>query len=467
MTDKRSVTSASKPPPYLGYGVHGLGGALMVQAPGLLLLIYMTDTLGIPAALAGMAMFIPRLLDVITDPLMGVVSDRTKSRWGRRRPYLLLGAIVTGVSASFLFTAPLYESVYARLAYVLIFYVMMVLGSTIFTIPAVAMASEMTEDYHERTKLMSMRTFFVFIGMITGGVLAPMVVLKAGGGLEGYALMSIVLGIAVGGSFLATFFGTRNVRFTEGGEKTLPIRSQIRIVLGNQPFKVLIMCKLIFAIGMGGAATLVPYYVRYILKIPDLLPMLWGVCQVGSMLSIPLWIMLAKRVEKHSVFKIGYSLLALGAVGFFTVGEQQSIWLVGTVFVIFGIGFAAVSLSSFAMLPDVIQWDAITSGSEKGGVFSGAFLAFEKCGFAIGALLAGAILGVAGYIESTGGDVTQPDNALLGIRVAIGVVPCVAMLIGLKILMGYPLTKQVLAEGASKLKGSLNRAEIEPSPVST
>ena len=315
MTGRKASEDSSTSPPYLGFGVAGIGGGLMVQAPGLLLMIYMTDTLAIPAALAGLAMFAPRMLDVISDPIMGLISDRTKTRWGRRRPYLLVGAILAGLSACFLFTAPLFESVNLRLAYVVTFYVLMILGATIFTVPYMAMASEMTSDYHKRTKLMSTRAFFVFVGLVSGGVLAPMLVSEAGGGREGYAVMSIGLGIIVGGSFLAAFWGTRNARFHPGDEKKVSLREQLRIVTGNSPFRLLMFSFLSFTFGMGCAATLVPYFASYTLQQSDLMPILWGTSQLASILSIPLWTYLARRLEKHNVFKIGLVLIACGAIG--------------------------------------------------------------------------------------------------------------------------------------------------------
>ena len=98
------------------------------------------------------------------------------------------------------------------------------------------------------------------------------------------------------------------------------------------------------------------------------------------------------------------------------------------------------------MLPDIIQWDEIHSGSDRGGVFSGTMFAFEKCGFALGSLFSGIVLAWSGYIESTGGDVVQPASALWGIKVIIGIVPCVVMLLGAAVIMRYPLTERTLKE---------------------
>lgn len=147
-------------PPYLGFGIAGLGTGLIVQVPILFLLVYMTDILAIPAALAGLALFGSRIFDIITDPIMGIISDRTHTRWGRRRPYLLLGGVTVAVSLAFLFSAPLYESMYARLAYVMGLFIIVQTGVTIFMVPYYAMPAEMTDDNYQRTKLMSTRAFF-------------------------------------------------------------------------------------------------------------------------------------------------------------------------------------------------------------------------------------------------------------------------------------------------------------------
>ncbi len=435
--------------PYLGYGIAGIGTGLMVQAPGILLLIYMTDTLAIPAALAGLAMFAPRLFDVISDPIMGLISDRTKSRWGRRRPYLLLGAIITGLSACFLFNTPEFESVNLRLLFVMSFYILMIAGATVFMIPHIAMSAEMTDDYHQRTKLMSVRTFFAMGGVLAAGVLAPIAVMKAGGGRDGYAMMSIGLGIIIGGAFLATFIGTRKVRFSSTNEKSVPIVEQIKIVSGNQQFKIFMFSFVLYTTAMGCMTSVVPYFASYILLRPDFVPNIFGTAQILGMLSIPFWIFVAKRFQKHNCYKVGLGLIAIACACNFFVHAQLPMPFVYMAFAIFGLGFTATQVSTWSMLPDIIQWDEIKYRTLRGGIFAGAMIAIEKIGFALGSLLGGLMLGWTGYIESSGGDVSQPASAILGIKMVISVIPAIFVIIAVIIIMKYSLSEQVLKDSAS------------------
>ncbi len=451
---KPVVNENSDHPPYLGFGVGGIGSGLVLQAPGLLLLIYMTDTLAIPAALAGLALFAPRLLDVITDPIMGIISDRTKSKWGRRRPYLLLGAIVTGISACFLFAVPFFDSVYARLAFVTTIYIIVVLGTTIFMVPWIAMPAEMTSSYQKRTKLMSTRSFFSMIGLFLGGVMGPLIVHKAGGGREGYAIMSVILGVFCASAFFATFYGTRKASFKQVNENPLPLKEQLKVVLANRPFKIFISGFILFSTGMGCGATIFPYYIRYIIERPDLLPVLWGASMAASLVSIPVWTRIANKYQKQNCFKLGLMLLTFGCVCFFFVHSGQPLIYSYIAFIIFGLGFSGALVASYAMLPDVIQWDALQSDSDRGGIFSGAMVACDKCGFALGSLVVGSILGWAGYIESSGGDVTQPDRVLFGIKLIIGVVPGILMVSSAMVIRNYSLTEQ-------KLKDRMAAAELE------
>ncbi len=447
MTTPSNTGLSASPPPYLGFGIAGLGTGLVVQAPILLLLIYMTDTLAIPAALAGLAMFGPKLFDIITDPIMGLISDRTSTRWGRRRPYLLAGALVVGVSMCFLFATPFYESVYARLAYVIVFYVIVQTGVTIFMVPYYAMPAEMTDDRYQRTKLMSTRAVFSLSGVLIGGVLAPWLVLKGGGGRDGYALMSIAVAVICGGSFVAAFYGTRNARFAPRDEQVLTLKQQARIALANRPFNTFMLSFVAYIAGMGCFAAAVPYYARYILAEPEALAKIWLYIQVPAIVAIPAWTIATQRWEKKSCFiaALGLMLLASCSLFFSDSAGPATMW---TICVIFGLGFGGSQVVAWAILPDVIEWDRWSSGMSRGGIFAGGMTAFEKSGFALGALMAGSLLGWFNYAESAGSLVAQPDSALLGIKIAAALAPSITFAIAALIMSFYPLTHAALQQRA-------------------
>ena len=429
-------------PPYIGFGFAGIGTALSLQIPNLLLLVYMTDTLAISAALAGAALFAPRLLDVVTDPLMGLISDRTKSRWGRRRPYFVLGALVTSLALALLFNCPDFESVPARLAYVVGFYVVMQLGVTIFMVPYYALPAELSSDPHERTKLMSTRAAFSFCGGLLGGALAPQLIALGGGGQGGYSMMSVVIGFICGAAFVSAFFGTRKAQLVEEESTALSIIEQFKVALGNRPFRIFMLSFIAYLCSFGCFVASIPYYAGNILGRDEILSTVWLSVNVPAVASIPLWTLAARRWEKHQVLVTALALMALTSAALLLAEGELSVLL--SITVLLGIGFGGSQVACWAMLPDIIQWDYLQSGVQRGGIFAGCMTAFEKTGLALGGLLTGALLATTGYIESATGDAVQPTSALTGIKLAIGAAPAVLYALAAALIAAYPLTHKLL-----------------------
>ena len=439
--------AASSSPPYIGFGFAGIGTALSLQIPNLLLLVYMTDTLAISAALAGAALFAPRLLDVVTDPLMGLLSDRTQSRWGRRRPYFLLGALLTGAALALLFNCPDFESVPARLAYVVGFYVLMQLGVTIFMVPYYALPAELSSDPHERTKLMSTRAAFSFCGGLLGGALAPQLIALGGGGQEGYSLMAVVIGFVCGAAFVSAFFGTRKAHLIEQEATALPIIEQFKVALRNRPFRIFMLSFIAYLCSFGCFVASIPYYAGNILGRDAILGTVWLSVNLPAVASIPFWTLAARRWEKHQVLVAALGLMALTSAALF-LGQGEWPALL-PITVLLGIGFGGSQVACWAMLPDIIQWDHAQSGVQRGGIFAGCMTAFEKTGLALGGLLTGALLAATGYVESATGDAAQPASALTGIRLAIGAAPALLYALAAVLITAYPLTHRLLRAQAA------------------
>ncbi len=439
--------TAGNKPPYIGFGFAGIGTALSLQIPNLLLLVYMTDTLAISAALAGAALFAPRLLDVVTDPLMGLLSDRTKSRWGRRRPYFLLGALVTSLALALLFNCPDFASVPARLAYVVGFYVVMQLGVTIFMVPYYALPAELSSDPHERTKLMSTRAAFSFCGGLLGGALAPKLIALGGGGQDGYSMMSVVIGFICGAAFVYAFFGTRKAQLIEEETTALPIIEQFKVALSNRPFRIFMLSFIAYLCSFGCFVASIPYYAGNILGRDEILGTIWLSVNVPAIASIPFWTLATRRWEKHQVLVAALGLMALTSAALFLDQGELSVLL--SITVLLGIGFGGSQVACWAMLPDIIQWDYVQSGVQRGGIFAGCMTAFEKTGLALGGLLTGALLATTGYVESTTGDAVQPASALTGIKLAIGAAPAVLYALAAALIAAYPLTHKLLRTQAA------------------
>jgi len=250
---------------YLGYGVGSVGTGIFSTVPGLLLLSFMVRYLQVPPALAGTVILIPRLWDVITDPFAGSLSDRTRTRWGARRPWMLAGSLTLPVVFALLFRVPEHSGT-AAAWYLLFIYILGTTFYTIYQVPYVAMPAEMSEDYNERTTIMSYRIAFLTVGILVGGAAAPELVSTAGGGREGFAFMGIVVGAVLFLTMIGSVFGTRRIPHVEPVSITATFREQIRAAAENKPFFILFGAYIIQVLGIGAMLAGVDFFSSYILN---------------------------------------------------------------------------------------------------------------------------------------------------------------------------------------------------------
>lgn len=420
---------------HIGYGLGAVATGAYGTAPSLLLLFFMTDTLGIAPATAAFGLFIAKAWDIAVDPLIGALSDRARTRWGRRRPFMLAGAIALGITLSMLFWVPDFATPAARFWWVLAVFVITSTAFSIYSVPYIAMPAEMTSSYHERTRLMSYRMAFMSVGVLVAGGVAPMVRDLAGGGRSGYAAMSIALAVLCSGFMLASVIATRRVRFTERAGSDLPMRDQLAVALANRPLVTLIGIYLLQMAGIGGLVALLPYFVSYILVQPgSVFTLGFVILTVTSVLAMPGWVRVARERGKPAPY--GAALMIFAAMNLLMGGLSAGMPLAAFygLIMVMGVGFAGTQLFPFAMLPDAIDHDVIRSGQRREGAVSGVWIATEGVGMALGGLLAGVVLDVAGFVESTSGQAVQPANALLGIRLGFSALPAALMLAALIVL---------------------------------
>jgi GPH family glycoside/pentoside/hexuronide:cation symporter len=429
---------------YFGYALGSVGTGIYNTVPGLLLLYYMTDTLGISAWLAGLAIFVPKLWDVITDPWMGQISDRSHSRWGRRRPWLLLGGLTLPPVFALMFMTPDFAEPALRFVWVTGFYILCATAFTVFSIPYISMPAEMTDDYHETTTLMAWRMAALTIGVLVSGALAPMLVEQVGGGgRAGYATMSTIIAIVLAAAMIGTFFGTRRAPQRERTEEAPPFWSTFGQALRLRPFAVLTSGYFLQHAGVGAVLAVVPYFASYVLRGNELTVTILFVCLVGpAFVAMPLWVAVARRIGKLRGY-IAAMLLFGGFGASLWFATPSSIALVYVQVALMGIGWAGTELFPFSMLPDVIAADRSTTGLRREGVFTGLWMAVDKGALAVGALVTSVVLDASGFIESEAGQaVTQPDSALSGIRICVALLPAIAVVLALPIVRGYSLDRE-------------------------
>ncbi|MEZ6011623.1 MAG: MFS transporter [Hyphomonas sp.] len=418
----------------LTYSIGSVGTGIYLTVPSVLLLYYLSDVLGVPPALAGAAVFVPRIWDVVTDPVMGWISDRTRSPWGRRSPYLLLGALLVCGSFIFLFSAPHFAEPVSSFVYVLVVYILSATAYTIFAVPYIAMPAEMSTNPHERSSIMAFRMTFAMIGILAGSAAAPALVDAFGGDRAGFRGMSFVLGALCGISMLLTFLGTRKIKLKAFTESSIPLVHGVVLAFRVRHFKALAVTYILQLAAMGVFTAIAPYFVKEVMKSDEsALTNLFLALLVGTLLTLLVWSELGKRIGKVRAY-FAAAVLLVCALAFIWFSRSAADWnlLYGAIFIV-GVGFAGLQLLPFAMLTDLINAE-LHNERDIGGLMTGVWTALEKGGLALGPLVVGIALSAASYQAGAG---AQPESAVVGVRLLFSLAPAGLALISLASLALY------------------------------
>ncbi|SCL20169.1 Na+/melibiose symporter [Micromonospora nigra] len=430
---------------HAGYALGSLATGAFGTVPGLLLLPYLTDTLGIAAGIAALLVLLPKAWDVLVNPVAGRISDRTRSRWGARRPYLLVAGLALAVLFAAIFAAPFGVGSAAG-AYVAVAFLATATAFAFFQVPYVAMPAELTGDYAERTRLMTWRIAVLALAILVSGAVAPLVRDAGGGGVAGHRWMGLFVAALIAVGAVGAFLGTRSAPTGVVGESEPTLRAQLAVAGRNRPFRALLLC---FVVQSAGVATIlagVQYFADQILRDPVTGPTVLFVCFVGpALLVMPLWSRAGARLGKLAALVAASLILTVGALALVAAPVLPAAAVYALVAVV-GVGYAGQQVFALAMLPDCIAYDTARTGRRQAGVFTGLWTAGETFGLALGPGIYGLVLAVSGYVSSsTGTAATQSDTARLGVLLGFTVLP--ALLVGLATLLlrPYDLTPSRLA----------------------
>ncbi len=431
----------------IGWGIGGLGSYTILSTSSLLVLFFMSTVLGVDPGLAGAAMLVAKLFDMALNPIVGSLSDHTRSRWGRRRPYLLAGGVISAVALVTLFNLPVFATQWLTLTATIAVLMLLATGYTLFNVPYLSMAAEMTENFHERTVLMSYRVFFVSLATIASTVLAPAIIEAAGGGRAGFAAMSWMVGGVCLAAIIACFVGTAPARFTQPTTVRVGFLRQARLVLANQPFRVFIGAKFLQMIGLSASTVALPFLITIALDRGGYGLAAFGLAgTVGTICSMPVWVRLSGRFGKRNVYIAAIVVFAIAKLSwvFATPHEAYAVFVLRALLT--GLSAGGIMLLGTSLLPDCAEYDYRLTGMRREGLYSGFYSFAEKTAFAIGPLATGAVLQASGFVKSVGGAVAaQPDSAITAIYIAAAVVPAVAPLLSIGFLIHYRLTPETLA----------------------
>ncbi|WP_339689824.1 MFS transporter [uncultured Parasphingorhabdus sp.] len=432
----------------LGFGVGTVGVSIMLNAVTAYYPAFMSTVLGQSPELAGYLLMGSKLFDAFVDVMIGVASDRTRSRWGRRKPFLLLGALLSAISFLMLF-APPEMTQGALIAYMIAGLIIYSTGYSLFNVPYMAMPSELTDDFHERTRLISFRTVFVSIGQLFALASTAALIDSGGGGQSGYATMGLVMALVIFGAMTATALSVPKTAHEPAPKHLIkPPLQQLRLLTKNRPFMILVGAKIFQFLSFASLATSGLLYLLNVLGVGYQGQIILAVTQnIVLAATMPIWVKLGKRFGKRNTYLIGVSLFCLTALSW--LFADRDIGNAGLIIrgITSGAGSGAIILMSVSMLGDTMAYDRVISGEGREGLLSSTIAVIEKTSFALGVGILGIVLNFLGYVPTTGGElVEQPESSIFALKIGFAILPAAFFLINGVFLAFYDLDETKMRE---------------------
>jgi GPH family glycoside/pentoside/hexuronide:cation symporter len=399
---------------------------------------FYTDVVGVPIITLGYLIMAVRLFDAVTDPLIGLFSDRTNTPYGRRRPYIAVGSLALALSLYFLFNPP-HETFSFETMWFGVFIFALFLFWTVCAVPYESLGPEITFDYDERTTLFGMRDGALIAGTLVAATSPALVSGVFGipatneGERTKFFWISVIYGpLLVGLCWWCVL--TIQERAHADSSSAPNLSPGISWIWRNRPFTILLLSYTVSAFGSNLPATLILYYVEYVLQSSkaDLFLVLYF---VAGVVFLPAWILLARRLGKKLTW-IGSMLVNTGAfMGVFFLGPGDE-KIYGVLVVLSGIGLGATLAIPSAMQADVIDYDELLSGRRREGQYIGIWSISKKLAAALGVGVALTALGSSGYEPKT----PQPEAVQLTLRVLYALVPSICNFLSIAIAMAYPIS---------------------------
>jgi len=465
----------------LVYGTGDWSGSSYGTLRQIFYAIFLTDVVGLEPRLASVAALLGIIWDAVNDPLVGMLTDRVRTRWGRRRPFLLIFAIPFGLSFMLLWWAPPWHNQIALAATVSLAFMLSDTFETLCGVPFSALLPELTPDYDDRTTLTSFRIFFNLLASLATAVAAPMIVdaaLSAGlNQQQGYLLVAGMFGGLASIPYLLIFAVVRE-KYVTTETKTvpdIPFRETVRTAWGNIPFRFATAIYMLNWITFDLVALALPFYLLYWIARGNLLfsvtllginlPLesaVFAILLITAVIALPFWLWLSHRLSKRSAYIIGMVFWAGVQLAIFSVRPGQ-ITLVLWMSFLAGLSVSAAHILPDAIFPDVIEWDELRTGRRQEGIYYGVKNFVRKLTGALAIFIALQVMGWFGYQ-------TPPENAttfmqspatLTAIRVLIGPLGAVLLFSAVLTAWFYPLTRERHARIRKLLAQRKDRAAVK------
>jgi sugar (Glycoside-Pentoside-Hexuronide) transporter len=429
MKKENKITTREK----ISYGVGDLGNNVAYGAIGFYLVFFLTDVAGISPVWAGYIFMIVRMWNAVFDLITGILSDHTKSRFGRRRPYLLFGAIPLSVAFALLWQV-LFQSTLEKIIY---YTLAGILFSTLFSlvsIPYNALLPEISQDYDERTSISGYKMALSFVGSLLSAMGVTLIVDTIYPGKSMYSVSYPVMGWALAVliviSVLLAFAGTKERVAVKKPAVHESIGKSLRSLLKLREYRLVLGVFIFNMVGFDIIMALYIYFMKYALKISDDISYIFmAIPLVVAVTVTPLWVGISNKIGKQKTYIISaaYFLIPLFTCLFLPAGN---ISMIVAVIILIGAGISASQVLTFSILPDVVEVDELKNGVRREGIIYGTTMFLYKISSAVIIAAVTAAMGLFGYVENTGGSMTgQSTTAVLGIRILISAAPALCFVL--------------------------------------
>jgi GPH family glycoside/pentoside/hexuronide:cation symporter len=433
----------------LMYGAGDIGFSLTSTILGVYFLFFMIEVVGLRPAVAAIPIGIGKVWDFVNDPIFGYLSDRTRTRWGRRRPYLLFGALPLALTFTMLWYRPGFESTAALVVYYSVAYIIFEASATLLYMPYFALTPELTSDYDERTSLTSYRMFFSILGSLLAFTL-PLIIIGSfiPENAPRVLLMGAIFGLMSALPMFITFFGTKEREDYSDLEKPT-LWESIKSVWKNVPFRYGLGIFLATWISVDILQTSLLFYVKFVVQRESQNDIIMATIFVIAMFALPIWNWVSKRWSKRHAYMVGIAFWAVVQLALITMTPATPLSIILILCSMAGIGVSAAHVLPWAILPDAIEWYEYQTGERHEGMFYSVTTLARKVTSAVSITFIGPILELTGYQPNVA---QQSEQALRGIKLIIGPIPAVLLAIGIFIAYKYPLGRKEFLKIVEELK---------------
>lgn len=423
----------------LVYGFGDTGFSLTSSIIGAYFAIFLTDVVGVAPGTAAVAIFVGRSWDYINDPIIGYLSDRTRTRWGRRRPFLLFGALPFALTYLLMWYRPPIENQAGLAAYYALAYVLFESAATLVYMPYFALTPELTSNYDERTALTTYRMFFSILGSLIAFTIPLMIVGTFRPENASRVLqMGAVFAFASALPLLLVFLFTRERQEYSQLEQPGLLES-LKAALKNRPFVFSMVIFLLTWVSVDILQVTLLYFVKYVVQREGQSDVIMTSIFITAILVLPFWEWASRRWNKRMAYCAGIAFWAVVQIGLVFLQVSTPLSVIIVLCVLAGIGVSAAHVLPWSIIPDAIEWDEWQTGERHEGMFYSLVMLAMKVASSITIPLVLLMLQFTGY-KATAAE--QPASALLGIRMTIGPIPALLLVGGIVFALLYPLSRE-------------------------